>query len=790
MKQRQDWSPKLWLRILLPTVLVVIWLAVSGIGGTTFGKIAEVSTNDQAGFLPSSAESTEVNNIQADFRDSENIPAVIIIEKDSGEIAPDEFADFATLTDEIPLVAGVAEAVEGESPSVVGPIPAEDGEAIQYLVFLDAEGEELRDTVKELRELVQDEIPAGFTAYVSGPAGFLADLVAGFGGIDGILLAVTLLAVLVILLIVYRSLLLPVLVLLTSVFALSGSILGIYYLALFDIIKVSGQSQGILSILVIGAATDYSLLLVARYREALFEVESKWAAIGRALRGAFEPILASAGTVIAALLLLLLSDLNSNKALGPIVAFGIIFAYLSAMTLLPALLVIFGRAAFWPFVPRPGKNKVVVDAGPTIPGLEGIRGLWKKVGTLVARRPRTVWVATLVLLLIGAAALPSFKANGVPQTEFLLGDNIESVEGQEALARHFDAGSGAPVIIISDEEHYEAVMDATAEFEGVTEVTVLPDLEALPEQAAAPADVTAQGGPPADAAAQGGPPADVASQGGPPADATAQGGPPAELLADLPPLVSADGRVLIEATIDFQPDSADAEELVKQMRTDLVEVDPNVLVGGETAIALDTNETAQADLFKIIPLVLLVILIILIFLLRSILTPVLLVATTVVSFATALGVAALVFNNIFGFPGADASVPLFGFVFLVALGIDYNIFLMTRAREESLKIGTRPGVLRALAVTGGVITSAGIVLAATFAALAVIPILFLAQLAFIVSFGVLLDTIIVRSLLVPALVYDIGPKSWWPNKLSRNDPAEHGTTPAVAEEPVSAPAAQ
>ena len=768
MKQRQDWSPKLWLRILLPSVLVVIWLAVAGLGGPTFGKIAEVSTNDQAGFLPASAESTEVNELSADFRDSENIPAIIVIEKDSGEIDPQEFADFATLTEEIPNVPGVAESVEGESPSVVGPIPSEDGVAIQYLVFLDAEGEELRDTVAELRTLVQEEIPDGYTAYVTGPAGFLADLVAGFGGIDGILLLVALVAVLVILLIVYRSLLLPILVLLTSIFALSGSILGIYYLALFDIIKVSGQSQGILSILVIGAATDYSLLLVARYREALFEVESKWAAIGRAIRGSFEPILASAGTVIAALLLLLLSDLNSNKALGPIVAFGIIFAYLAAMTFLPALLAIFGRAAFWPFIPRPGKRKVVVDAGPTIPGLKGITGLWKRVGTLVAKRPRTVWIATLVLLLIGAAGLPSFKASGVPQTEFLLGENIESVDGQDALARHFDAGSGAPVIIISDEENYEAVMDAAAELPGVTEVAPLPDLDALAElQAeAAAAAAASQAGPPpgVDPTQAGGPPADVTGAG-PEAVAVA----PGNLILDVPPLVSPDGRVLIEATIDYQPDSADAEALVKQMRIDLKEVDPNVLVGGETAIALDTNETAQADLFKIIPLVLLVILIILIFLLRSILTPVLLVATTVVSFATALGVAALVFNNIFGFPGADASVPLFSFVFLVALGIDYNIFLMTRAREESLKIGTRPGVLRALAVTGGVITSAGIVLAATFAALAVIPILFLVQLAFIVAFGVLLDTVIVRSLLVPALVYDIGPKSWWPNKLAKEE---------------------
>lgn len=773
MNQREDWSPKLWLRITLPAVLIIIWLAISSVGGTTFGKISEVSTNDQAGFLPTSAESTEVNNIQADFRSSENIPAVIIIEKDSGEITEQELAELAELSEVISEVNGVAESEESQAPTVIGPIASEDGVAVQFLALLDAEGEELRETVKQLREKVTEELPDGFTSYVTGPAGFLADLVAGFGGIDGILLAVTLLSVLIILLIVYRSLILPILVLLTSVFALTGAILGIYYLALNDIIKVSGQSQGILSILVIGASTDYSLLLVARYREALYEVDNKWAAMGRAIRGSFEPILASAGTVIAALLLLLLSDLNSNKALGPIAAFGIVFAYLSAMTFLPAVLLVFGRAAFWPFVPKPGKRKEIVETGETVAGLEGIRGLWKRVGTLISRRPRTVWIASLVLLLIGAAGLPSLKANGVPQTEFLLGNNIESVDGQDALAEHFDAGSGAPVIIISDEEHYEAVIEATLEIEGVTEVAALPDLEALAEQASTLASASAQGTgvPTGEAPGQSGPPAGVSSSTSSPAEGEAQSGPPASLLANVPPLVSDDGRVLIEATIDVQPDSAEAEAIVKQMRTELTEVDPNVLVGGETAIALDTNETAQADLVKIIPLVLIVILIILIFLLRSLLMPVLLVATTVVSFATALGVSAIVFNNILKFPGADASVPLFSFVFLVALGIDYNIFLMTRAREESLKIGTRPGVLRALAVTGGVITSAGIVLAATFAALAVIPILFLVQLAFIVSFGVLLDTIIVRSLLVPALVYDIGPKAWWPNKLSRNDPA-------------------
>ena len=242
-----------------------------------------------------------------------------------------------------------------------------------------------------------------------------------------------------------------------------------------------------------------------------------------------------------------------------------------------------------------------------------------------------------------------------------------------------------------------------------------------------------------------------------------------------------DGRVLLNATLDFAADSDAAENAVAAMRDSVKSVDPGALVGGVTATALDTNTTAQRDLATIIPVVLAVILLILMVLLRSVLAPVLLVASVVLSYAAAMGVSALVFNNILGFPGADATVPLFGFVFLVALGVDYNIFLMSRVREESLKHGTRPGILRGLGVTGGVITSAGVVLAATFAALGVIPIMFLVQLAFIVAFGVLLDTVLVRSLLVPALAYDLGRRIWWPGKLSRLEAQEASKVEGPAE---------
>jgi RND superfamily putative drug exporter len=601
--------------------------------------------------------------------------------------------------------------------AVVGPIPSDDGKAVQFIVPVN-ESTEIKEAVQELRDAVAEAAPAGMQTFVTGPAGLAADLTAAFAGIDGILLLVALAAVFVILLVVYRSLLLPIMVLLTSVFALCAAILLVFGMAKAGWIQLNGQSQGILSILVIGAATDYALLYVARFREALTHTTNRTGAVLTAWKASFEPILASGATVIIALLCLLFSDLNSNKALGPVAAAGILCSLFAALTLLPALMALLGRAAFWPFRPKlvPAEER----EPELVTGLEGQKGLWRATGSLVSRRPRTIWVASVLLLVAASAGVLQLKANGVPQTDVILSAS-NAVDGQDALARHFDAGSGSPAVVVADQGKAQEVLNSVKAADGVGEAYLL-----------AEGSVPITGAP----------------------------GTPSE------PDVR-EGRVLINATLSSAADSLEAEEAVKALRNDVKAVDPGALVGGVTATALDTNTTAQRDLVIIIPVVLVVILFILMLLLRSVVAPVLLVLSVVLSYAAAMGVSALVFNNILGFPGADATVPLFGFVFLVALGVDYNIFLMSRVREESLKHGTRPGILRGLGVTGGVITSAGVVLAATFAALGVIPIMFLVQLAFIVAFGVLLDTVLVRSLLVPALAYDIGPKIWWPSKLGR-----------------------
>lgn len=695
------------LRILIPALLVLVWLTVAAIGGPYFGKVSEVSSNDPTAYLPTTAEATQVQERLSDFLGNDAIPAVVLVLGD-GALTDTQLEELETWPEELAGLEGVVGEV---SPA----IPSEDGRAVQLFVPIDSTAN-VGETIDGLRTDLAELAPTGTEVYVTGPAGFTGDLVSAFAGIDGILLLVALLAVFVILVIVYRSPLLPLIVLSTSLFALCAALLTVWWIAKAGVFPLSGQTQGILFILVIGAATDYSLLYIARYREALRHHETRAQATRAAVRGSLEPILASGGTVIAGLLMLLLSELESNRALGPIASIGIVFAILAALTLLPALLALAGRVAFWPLMPRYDASEVNADPTPT-------RGIWARVPRFVERRARPIWIISVLALLLASLGVLQLKADGVPQSELVLGGS-EARTGQQLLSEHFPGGSGSPVYAITDESRLQEVADLMLADSRIESVAVSSE-----DSPSGSVPVTDDGVQPL-------------FPGAPASD----------------PTVS-DGEVLLQGTLAVAPDSADAEDTVRELRT---AVGDEALVGGTTATAVDTEAASIRDRTLIIPLVLLVILVILMLLLRAIVAPLLLVGTVVLSFAATMGVAALVFNHVFQMPGADPAVPLFGFVFLVALGIDYNIFLMTRVREESLKVGARAGMSRGLGITGGVITSAGVVLAATFAALSVIPILFLLQLAFIVAFGVLLDTILVRSLLVPALGHELGRAMWWP----------------------------
>ena len=741
------------LRAVLVGVALVVWLGIGSAGGMAQGKLSQVQTNDASAFLPSSAESTQAAEQSKGFVDTETLPALVVLQPaDGSDVTPEQLAaveDWAQAVPDQALPPGNdgtwSEYLVGE----VAVVPSQDGEAVLVAYSLDgAKAEDLLagdegvtdSFVVALRESLESELGAtassagdlGLQAWVTGPAGFVADLVTAFGGIDGVLLLVALGAVLLILVLVYRSPFLPFVVIFTAVFALCLAGLVIYNLAANGTLVLNGQSQGILSILVVGASVDYALLLVARYREELAHVEHPADAMKRALRACVEPIAASAGTVIAGVLCLLLSDLGSNRSLGPVAAIGIASALLGALTLLPALLLVFGkhsRVLFWPRAPRPtpvvapAADHAHVDTAVEPDPADGT-GLWPRLARFVGRKARPVWIVTALALAVGAAFLPTLNASGTNQVDIFLTD-VDAVAGEEVLADHFPAGSVQPAIVIVDEADVDAV---TAAAEGVDGVESVTPYTGAPAGAGAPAD-------------------------------------------GAEPIVVND-RVRLDVATSASADTQAAVDTVDELRTAVHAASPTALVGGASAQTLDTNRASERDLRVIVPVVLLVIGVILMFLLRSVVASALLLAANVLSFAAALGVSAIVFNHVFGFAGADPVVPLFAFVFLVALGVDYSIFLMTRVREESLKVGTRAGVVRGLAVTGGVITSAGVVLATTFAALGVIPLLFLAQIAFIVAFGVLLDTFVVRSLLVPALVHDLGRRTWWPSALSRHQ--EHG----------------
>jgi len=709
----------LWIAI----VSILVWLSIGGFAGGAFSKISTVQENDNSAFLPDSAESTIAGEVLVKFssQDDQLFPALLLL---LGDLNPATNAQVfekvnqysATLLSKTLPETGKPLSTYFAQGVPLTPIPSADGKAILINAQLDfavadanVDGEPVFPKIIEfIREDMEKEFTsAGITTHVTGPAGLFADLFEAFGSIDTRLLQTTLIVVAIILIVVYRSPVLWILPLFTAASALGIATMIVYYLAREEIIDLNGQTQGILDVLVLGAATDYALLLIARYREELHHHQSRFDAMRIALRGVVEPIIASGSTVIAGLMVLLLSDLSSNRGLGPVGSIGIASSMLAVLTLLPALLIVFGRWIFWPKIPRFDD----VD--------EKLSGLWSKVGNLVDRRPRAVWISTALALLIFAGFSTTLKSDGLSQSEAFT-TRTDSVIGLERLGEHFPSGEGTPVEIVVDQADIASAAAAIGRVSTVASVVPLTNVDPLTQR------------------------------------------PTSELKV-------VDGKVVLYATLKVAPDSAEGKESIPLIRQAAKAVNSNILVGGQSAIGYDVDQSSRRDNRVIIPIVLLLIAVILGFLLRSIFAAALLLGTVVLSFAATLGVCALVFDNVFGFAGTDASFPLFAFIFLVALGIDYNIFLMTRVREESLKIGTRAGIIKGLTVTGGVITSAGIVLAATFGVLGILPLVFLAELGFAVAFGVLLDTIIVRSLLVPALVREIGPKIWWPSKLQHQE---------------------
>ncbi|WP_141203949.1 MMPL family transporter [Streptomyces griseorubiginosus] len=686
-------------------VVLALWLVVLFLTAPLASKLTDAQDNDAASWLPGSAESTQVLQISEDFR-PEQIPAVVVYARESGLTAGER----ATIAKDVAEIKRLtAHGIRG--PETRGPVydRPSDPRAAQIIVpiTMDEKGwEEIAPAVDSLRDVV-GKGGDGLAVHITGPGGTSADFSKAFEGIDSTLLLSAMGVVIVMLLITFRSPTLLLVPLLSVVAALFTAQAFIYLLAQHAGLTVNGQSAGILTVLVFGAGTDYALLLVARYREELHHHEDRHEAMARALHRAGPAVLASGATVVLSMLVLLAAEMNSTRGLGPVAAIGVMVALVAMMTLFPALLVIFGRWIFWPATPRFGAPDRIET------------GVWARTGRRIAQRPRMVWMITALVLAVCSLGLIQLRAEGISNADAFTG-KPDSITGQEVSAKYFPAGSGDPLVIVSNQAQARQVGEAVAGTRGV-----------VPE-----------------------------SLGLPPGTKPAY-----------------EGKVLFEATMTAPADSEAAKRTVERVRDAVHAVpDADAQVGGGTAALLDMDKATTHDNILIIPLVLAVVLMILCGLLRALIAPLLLIGTVILSFAAALGISALAFRHLFDYAGESTDFPLFVFVFLVALGIDYNIFLTTRIREEAAHRGTRAGVITGLAATGAVITSAGLVLAGTFAALGTLPMVAFAEIGFAVALGVLIDTFIVRSVLVTSLFLDVGEKIWWPHSLAKegDDPTRPG----------------
>ena len=684
-------------------VTLLIGLIFAALSFTVFA--AEASDAAPSTGLPDDAEVVLVENALADMPNSEGTAAVIVFAKDSGEFTESEQqwlqGEFDPLTQS--LTGGVNEVfLEFTNIEVMGepflpPASLSEDNTTAVVTVPMAEIADIApraERVAELRALAVDAALPGITADGTGPEGFQVDLAGVFDGADFVLLGATVLIVIVLLLVTYRSptlWIVPLLVVGTAD-GMAGQI-GRNVATFFNL-AADGSVTGILSVLVFGAGTNYALLLIARYREELLKLEDRHEAMARAVKGAGPAILASGGTVVLALLTLVFADLGVTRALGVVCATGIVVAMISALGVLPAAIVVFGRGLFWPFIPRfGGVNKSAT-------------GWWAKLGTGVSKRPVLVAVAG-VLVLGGLAAGSTGVTIGIPETEqFRV--KPEAVVGIEVLGEAFPAGESSPTQVVANN-------DSTGDVIG----------------AALALDVVAS--------------AEVANAN--------------------------DTVSRIDVVLDAEGGSEEAYAAIVDLRAAVQAVPgADALVGGDDATRLAVKETYERDQLLVIPLILILVFVVLVVLLRALLAPVLLLASVVLSFFSAIGAAWLLFQNVFGMSGLDFSVFLYSFLFLVALGVDYNIFLVSRAREESALLAgtvrqpTRRAMITALGATGGVITSAGILLAAVFAVLGVLPLIALFQVGIIVGIGVLIDTLLVRTVVVPATAFIAGDRFWWPRK--------------------------
>jgi putative drug exporter of the RND superfamily len=669
--------------------VAIAWLIAVVFAYPLASSLSNVTNNTNAAALPASAPSTRVITLELEqaSRQGPGQPqtdnAFVVFARSKGLTA----SDMTAITWARAAVGRLAGQVSGLGTP--GPVQrSADGQAALFTanITAPANNQASADTaaVQAIRAAVggaASRAGDGLQVAVTGSAAVKADT----GSPTQTLLELTALVIVaLVFFVVYRSPLLWFFPLLGAVAAIQVAQAGAHGLANAGL-TVSPLSSSILIVLVFGAASDYALLLIHRYREELCRHAATEDAMAAALRRTLPTLLASSGTVTTAMICLLAAQSASLHGLGPVGAVGIVSALLAQTTFLPALLLVLGPAAFWPRTPRAGQ------AGG------GESRLWSAIGTRVARHPARVALVTVVLLGVACVGLAALRIDNSDIGQ-VKGDP-GSVVGAQLVDDHFPAGLLAPVAIL-----------------------------APPSQAPAAAAV---------------------------ARATPD-------VAAVQPASPVEGYTTYSVIMSVPPYGASGQAVIVHLRQRLDRDAPGSLVGGDPAVQYDIIQASGHDARVLIPLLLVVILIVVALLLRAIIAPLVLVATTALSFAASFGLSNLLWRHVLGYSGIESQVPVFIFIFLVALGVDYNIFLAARIREEARHLGIRQGTLRGLTVTGGVITAAGVVLAGTFAALILEPTVYLTEVGTAVAIGVLLDTLLVRTVLVPAALLTIGERVWWP----------------------------
>ncbi|MDE0234522.1 MAG: MMPL family transporter [bacterium] len=719
-------------------VTLVAWLFAAGLLISQLPMLNEATENEQALFLPGDAEATRAFEFAQERFPSAGTPVLIVL-RDPAGLGPASYEAAARIADwlsgpEAPDNVGRVlspDPAMGQRSGLVSP----DGTTMY--VFAEVLGEPAEDpftdTVKSIRDRSASLGLTGVEIAVGGPGGLVVDLVGVFANIDSLLLLVTVLLVLVLLIIIYRSPIMAAIPLLGVglVFQVAGAIAAWFALNLD--LPISGQTTGIMTVVLFGTGTDYVLFVSARFREELTRHSDRHEAMRRTMRGVGGAVASAGATILVACVALGLATLRSYQALGPVIAIAVALMMLAALTLIPALLTIFGRRAFWPMQPR-------LDA-ETGRRLDWRRSVYGRVGAVVLRRPGISLTVTVLGLGVLLAGLIPYQTN-YDQLESLP-ENAESVRSFELLRSGFPAGELSPTrLYVSLPPGADALDPAS-----------LQQLDALTlELAGHPAVADASG----------------------PSRPLGTDGPPASVLPEAiaQRFVSPDGSAgRIDLVLEENPFSREALDAVPDLRSlarqtgaSLGLSPGSLLIGGDTAEAYDTRTAGNRDSLVVLPLILLAIGLVLAVLLRSLIAPLYLMATIAFTYFATLGLSVAVFILIFDHVGIGYAVPFFLFVFLNALSVDYNIYLMSRIREEARRSPLKHATRYALARTGPVITSAGIILAGTFSALMTLPLQDLLQLGFAVAVGVLIDTFITRTLIVPALVALLGRWNWWPSR--------------------------